>query len=124
MHEMGIASQIARIALEHLPPDEPLRVRALRLKIGKLTAIVPQSLRFCLEVVCRETALAGAEVVIEEIPVRAHCQDCGAESEISEPPFWCSACKSVKLDILSGREMLIDSLEVEEPQEETRRHGD
>jgi hydrogenase nickel incorporation protein HypA/HybF len=117
MHEMGIASQIVRIALEHLPPDQDLRVRALKLRIGKLTAIVPQSLRFCLEILTRETALAGAEVVIEEVPVRAVCQECGATSEISEPPFWCSACQGVKLDILSGRELLIDSLEVDEQPE-------
>ena len=117
MHEMGIASQIVRIALEHLPPDEELRVRALKLRIGKLTAIVPQSLRFCLEIITRETRLAGAEVVIEEVPVRAVCRSCGVTSEIREPPFWCSACSGKELEILSGRELLIESLEVEEPRE-------
>ena len=124
MHEMGIASQIVRIALEYLPADEEVRVRALKLRIGKLTAIVPGSLRFCLEIITRETRLAGAEVVIEEVPVRAVCQECGAAFEISEPPFWCSACHGVKLDILSGRELLIDSLEVEEPPAEGKLDGD
>lgn len=115
MHEMGIASQIVRIALEHLPPGEDLRVRALKLRIGKLTAIVPQSLRFCLEILTRETALAGAEIKIEEVPVRAVCQECGAAAEISAPPFWCPSCKGIKLEILSGRELMIESLEVEDP---------
>ena len=124
MHEMGIASQIVRIALEYLPPDQPVRGRALKLRIGKLTAIVPSSLRFCLDIITRETRLAGAAVVIEEVPVRAVCQECGANSEIAEPPFWCSACHGVKLDILSGRELLIDSLEVEDPPSERDPSGD
>lgn len=123
MHEMGIASQILRIALEHLPPDEELRVKTLRLKIGKLTAIVPSSLRFCLEIITRETALAGAEIAIEEVPVRAVCSQCGVESEIAEPPFYCPACQGIQLEILSGRELLIDSLEVCGPEAGELPHG-
>ena len=46
MHEMGIAIQILNIVKESLPPDEEVKVKAIHLRVGKLTAIVPQSLRF------------------------------------------------------------------------------
>ena len=50
MHEMGIAIEVMKIAMAHLPDQgRGLRVKALNLRIGKLTAIVPESFRFCME---------------------------------------------------------------------------
>ena len=51
MHEMGIALQIVEIATASLPPDlGAARVTRVNLKIGKLAAVVPESLRFCFDV--------------------------------------------------------------------------
>jgi hydrogenase nickel incorporation protein HypA/HybF len=48
MHEMGIAMQIVDIATEALPDDMPnVSVGKVNLKIGKLAAVRPSSLRFC-----------------------------------------------------------------------------
>jgi hydrogenase nickel incorporation protein HypA/HybF len=115
MHEMGIALQIIEIATESIPPDlKTVRVARVNLKVGKLSAVVPESLRFCFEVASRETALEGAELRIEEIPVVARCRDCQAEWTISEPAFACETCESGNLEILSGRELDIESIEIAE----------
>ena len=77
MHEMGIALQIAEIATASIPKDAgDVRVEKINLKIGKLAAVVPDSLRFCFDVAIKDTPLAGAELVIEELPVVARCKDC------------------------------------------------
>ena len=115
MHEMGIALQIVEIASASLPPDlGAARVAAVNLKIGKLAAVVPESLRFCFDVAIKDTPLAGAKLVIEEVPVVARCQDCNARWTIDEPVFICQTCQSGSLDILSGRELDIESIEVVE----------
>ena len=114
MHEMGIAIQIMNIVQQSLPPGEPLRVKSINLKVGKLTAIVAPSLKFCMEVITKDTPAEGAELVITEVPVVVACTECGEETEINEPPFACRACGSNKVEILSGREMIVESIEVEE----------
>ena len=64
MHEMGIALQIVKIATASLPAGmEGVKVEKVNLKIGKLAAVVPASLRFCFEVVTKDTPFAGTTPV-------------------------------------------------------------
>ena len=115
MHEMGIALQIVEIATASLPADlGAARVAAVNLKIGKLAAVVPESLRFCFDVAVKDTPLAGARLVIEELAVVARCKECNAQWTIDEPVFTCKTCQSGSLEILSGRELDIESIEVVE----------
>jgi hydrogenase nickel incorporation protein HypA/HybF len=115
MHEMGIAMQIIEIASASIPMDVPdVHVERVNLKIGKLAAVVPESLRFCFEIASRDTPLAGATLHIDEIPVVARCKACRTEWVINGPVFTCSACNSGQIDILSGRELNIESIEIAE----------
>ena len=113
MHEMGIAQQIIDIATASIPPDmRSARVERVNLKIGRLSAVVPDSLRFCFDIVSKDTPLAGAQLAIEETPVIARCKDCDARWTIAEPVFACQTCDSSSLEILSGRELDIVSIEI------------
>lgn len=105
--------QVVEIAIASIPPDlKDARVERVNLKIGKLTAVVPDSLQFCFAAVIQDTPLEGAELLIEEIPVVACCRRCAARWTISEPVFYCPRCRSGKLEILSGRELDIQSIEL------------
>ena len=77
-----------------------------------MSAVVPSSLRFCFEIAAKDTQLAGAELDIEEIPVRARCKACEAEWTIEGPAFNCEKCDSGQIEILSGRELNIESIEI------------
>lgn len=113
MHEMAIATQIVDIAVNAIPPGvKDPRVARVNLRIGKLSAVVPESLRFCFEIATQDTPLAGAEMVIEELPVVVRCQSCGHEWTITSPKFECPKCQNGKVDILSGRELDIASIEL------------
>jgi hydrogenase nickel incorporation protein HypA/HybF len=115
MHEMGIALQIVEIAGASIPPDlKNVRVQRVNLKIGKLAAVVPESLRFCFSIAVKDTPLEGAELFIQELPVVARCKACNAEWTITEPVFTCKVCNSGSLEILSGRELDIESIEITE----------
>ena len=113
MHEMGVAQQMADIALEAIPGDlENPRVERLNLRIGKLAAVVKESLTFCFEIIAKETPLEGALLVIEDVPVMLRCRDCGHEWEVEGPVFRCPACREGAVDLISGRELMISSLEL------------
>ncbi len=88
MHEMGIAMQVVDIATASIPPGmEDVPVECVNLKIGKLAAVVPDSLRFCFEIIIKDTRLEGAKLDIEEVPVKARCKDCNIEWIIDGPAF-------------------------------------
>ena len=113
MHEMGIALQIIEIATAALPADlAEARIERVNLKIGKFAAVIPDNLRFCFEAAALDTPLAGALLQIEEIPVRVRCRACGRTSTIDTPAFKCQHCPGTALDIISGRELDIESIEL------------
>jgi hydrogenase nickel incorporation protein HypA/HybF len=115
MHEMGIVMEVIDIVNASIPKDaKDARVAAINLKIGKLSAVVPESLRFCFQVATEGTNLAGTELVIEDIPVQAHCDDCNHQWIVEQPVFVCPACNGSRIELLSGREMDIDSIELSE----------
>jgi hydrogenase nickel incorporation protein HypA/HybF len=110
---MGIAMQIIEIATNAIPDDvKNIRVERVNVKIGKLSAVVPDSLRFCFDIAIKDTPLSGAELVIEEIPVTARCNGCENEWTISEAVFSCPRCDTGDIHILSGQELNIESIEV------------
>ena len=115
MHEMGIAMEIVDIAKASIPADmQGAKIRCVNLKVGQLSAIVPDSLRFCFDLVIKDTPLDGAELAIEELPVVARCKACRTEWTVTEAVFTCTQCNSGNIDILSGRELDITSIEIED----------
>lgn len=113
MHEMGIAMQILEIAIASIPADmRNARVEKVNLRVGKLAAVVPESLRFCFEIAAKDTPLSDAVLDIEEVPVVAVCRDCHTEWTITGPVFTCKKCKSGAIEIVSGRELDIESIEI------------
>lgn len=116
MHEMGIAMQLVEIAVSAIPEElkGKKKVEKVNLKVGKLSSVVPDSLRFCFDVVIKDTELAGAELVMEEVPVVIRCRDCGAEFTLDKPAFACQGCGGGAIDVISGRELDIISLEMED----------
>jgi hydrogenase nickel incorporation protein HypA/HybF len=111
MHEMGIAQELARIALEALPADlKDPKVESLNLRIGKLSSVVPHSLTFCFEIITKDTPLEHARLNIEMVPVVIRCDTCGRQWEADTPVFRCPDCEDGRIGLLSGREIDIESL--------------
>lgn len=115
MHEVSIAlgmvEELARIARE----NNAKRITGVKLKIGKMSGIVTDSLIFAFDAVKLEHPfLSSAEIFIEEVPLVYACSECGREFETEDLSFTaCPDCKSYKLRILSGEEQHIENVEVE-----------
>jgi len=108
MHEMAITQCVVDAMCEHA---EGRRVHSVRVQVGSLCAVVPDSMQFCFELVTEGTNAAGAQLFIEQPPGRAHCRDCGADFELTDMILLCP-CGSADVEIISGRELRIMSMEV------------
>lgn len=92
------------------------RVVRVAVRVGALSAVVPQALTFSFDLVKEGTVAAEAVLAIEEVPLRGRCQDCGAEGEMDGPLDRCRACGSSRMEIVAGRELTIDYIETDEDQ--------
>ncbi|MGE5446297.1 MAG: hydrogenase maturation nickel metallochaperone HypA [Ignavibacteriales bacterium] len=110
MHEMGLAEGILDVVLN---ATEGQKVRRIRLQVGKLQMVVPDSLEFSFQLVSDGTPAQEAVIEIEEIPARFRCKRCGVESEINHPPFTCPRCGAPDVEIASGDQVLVDEVELE-----------
>ncbi len=110
MHELGITRNIVAIVSEHAGSA---KVQRVSLEIGQLSAVLPESIRFCFDVCTQGTGLEGAELEIIEIPGLARCQSCGTIVEL-EQPFGICDCGSVALEIIQGEELKIKAFEMED----------
>lgn len=113
MHEMGIALQIIEIAAASIPAEmKPVKVDSIRIRVGKMSAVIPDNLNFCFEVASKDTEVEGASLCIDEVPVVARCKSCNHQWTLSGPAFRCDSCQSGDIELISGQELDIVSIEI------------
>lgn len=108
MHELYLARCIVSGVQRALPDGEQGQiVRDVRLRVGKLDAVVLETLTFLFNAIKADGGLPHAALLIEEENVRCVCDDCAREFEVEEPVFICPSCRSKHVTIVSGRGMTI-----------------
>lgn len=108
MHEMAITQSVVDAVCERAGDRS---VHSIRLQVGRLCAVVPDAMQFCFELVTEGTVAEGARLDIEEPPGRAHCRGCGTDFSLQDLILLCP-CGSADVEVLSGRELRIMSMEV------------
>lgn len=118
MHELSIAQSILTIAEEHLPAAAGARVRAVRVKIGELAGVVPDSLEFCFSAIIPGTPLEGARLEIEHVLARARCPSCGTVAPVDGLAYLCPGCGAMGLQLVQGDELRVTEIEIDDQQGE------
>jgi hydrogenase nickel incorporation protein HypA/HybF len=114
MHELTIIKQVIDVIQERVD-DGSLggRIRRVHLHVGKLSAAVPANLSFLFGVISEGTPLEHASLEITEVPMSYSCKTCHAVFPTDRPVSRCPVCRSRNLVMVAGRELLIDSVEVD-----------
>jgi hydrogenase nickel incorporation protein HypA/HybF len=113
LHEYSIATAVVQTALRHAGGR---RVTAVNLRVGPLRQVVPGALAFAFELAARGTLCDGARLEQELTACRLRCPSCEVEWTTTEPDFRCRGCRWPAV-VLSGDELQVESLEVEEEPE-------
>ena len=113
MHEMSIAQGILDIVLKTAAEHSAVKVTCIKLLIGKMTQVEPESLNFGFEVLSAGTVAEGANVEITIVPLVGECNSCGQRFTVENYSFFCPFCNSASVLVISGRELAVDYVEVE-----------
>jgi hydrogenase nickel incorporation protein HypA/HybF len=118
MHEVSLMTNLLDIVERTAAAECRGPVRLIHLKIGEMSGVNPEAMRFAFEVLSRGTAAEGATLEIERVPVRVRCSGCGAETSPRDLVFRCAECGCGEIEILTGREMEVDYILVGEDEAE------
>jgi hydrogenase nickel incorporation protein HypA/HybF len=115
MHELSIVTSIVESVTESLTAYPGARVLEVRLRVGALASVVPESLEFCYPIAAEGTPLEGSRLVVNVLPVVMHCAPCGQDVELEGvQSFRCPHCGEPCTQMRQGREMEIESYEIDE----------
>ncbi len=115
MHETSIAVGFLNSLSQMADRERAKKVVKVRVRIGKLSGIVVDSFKFAFDSLKGEyPKLKETQLLIEEVPVRYRCNDCGTEFEVETVYFpECPSCSSINLTLISGEELEVIDAEIE-----------
>ncbi len=114
MHELAIVEAlIEQVDRELHRAGQTGRVVELNLAVGRLSGVHSGSLRFAFELLSPGSVVEGAAMNISEPPATCRCRDCGHSEPIDELAAQCPSCGSGNIVIEGGRELTLDSIELE-----------
>lgn len=113
MHELAVAQalvdQVDAVIVQH----QASSATAIRVRIGPLAGVVPELLASAFPLAAAGRRMQHAELEFAHAPIRVHCQTCGAETDAAMNRLLCGTCGDWHTRIVSGDELLLESVELE-----------
>ncbi|MFN3705384.1 MAG: hydrogenase maturation nickel metallochaperone HypA [Thermoflexales bacterium] len=114
MHELSIACSLVEAAAQAAQQHGATRVTRVHLKLGVLSGVDADALRFSYDVAAQGTLLEGSQLEIDVLPALISCHQCGASCVLPTiQDFRCPACGAPSHRLLQGREIEIAHIEIE-----------
>jgi hydrogenase nickel incorporation protein HypA/HybF len=101
------------LVLEQAEKAEAKSVGKINLVIGEMTGVVDRAVQFYFDFLSKGTAAEGAALAFKVIPTTAKCRNCHKEFELGEFDWTCPHCQSNNIEIVGGKELFVESIEVE-----------
>jgi hydrogenase nickel incorporation protein HypA/HybF len=113
VHELSLIASVFEVLEEKAREHRAARVKAVVLKVGTMSGVVPDLLESAFEGYKEGTIAAEACLDIVVVPVRLRCPDCGGEAVREDADFSCAACGSRRVEIVEGRDLVVERIELE-----------
>ena len=113
MHELAICQalmeQVETIAEER----DAHSVISIVIAMGPLSGVEVQLLKNAYPIASAGTVAQDAELVIEHLPIKVRCNQCGSESDALPNKLTCKQCGDWQTTLISGDEMMLMRVELE-----------
>lgn len=116
MHELSLIASVFDILEEKAREHGAARVTKVVLKVGRMSGVVPDLLESAFDIYKKGTLAEGARLDIVIVPVKLRCPDCDGATVREDTDFSCAACGSRRVEIVEGREIVVEKIELETDQ--------
>lgn len=116
MHELSIAAAILELVEKEAALRESARFVTVGVRLGELSGVDADSLSFAWEAIVKDTSRENLRLKIDLIPWVNRCEQCAHEFRVLEYQTQCPACRELRTRLLSGNELDIAYIEVDEPE--------
>jgi hydrogenase nickel incorporation protein HypA/HybF len=113
VHEVALANAVWRQVRAEMDRHPESRLVAVNLVAGRWSGADPESLEFALRLLVDDSAWRGAAIRIRSEPLALKCRACGRQFEPEQFDLACPACGGVDVEPIRGRDLYLESLEVE-----------
>lgn len=113
MHELSVTQSILSIVLEKAGDAGARRVSQINLVVGELSGIVDDCVQFYWDFISQDTIAAEAKLSFSKPPAQLRCRNCAAVFSPENGAWACPRCHEPSLEIVSGRELFVESIEVD-----------
>jgi hydrogenase nickel incorporation protein HypA/HybF len=113
MHELAITQSMLDLVLEQARKVEAKEVKRINLVIGKMSGFVEECVQFYFDFISKGTIAERAALSFKTVPTTARCRSCGKLFELREFDWACPYCQSNSMEIVAGKELYVESIEVE-----------
>jgi len=113
MHEQSIVDSLLELALENAQKGKAVKIRKINVVIGELSGAVDESMEFYFNFLRQGTIAEEAVLVFTHKPAQLQCRQCQTAFTPEKQGYQCPKCHSTAVDIVGGRELYLESLEVE-----------
>ncbi|HSW38997.1 MAG TPA: hydrogenase maturation nickel metallochaperone HypA [Acidobacteriota bacterium] len=113
MHEQGIVESILALALKNAAKENARKIVAIHLVVGNYTGVVEDAVNFYFGFLSSNTIAAGAALRYTHVPGQLRCRDCDILFPMQKKDYQCPECGERRVEIVGGRELYIEKMEVE-----------
>jgi hydrogenase nickel incorporation protein HypA/HybF len=116
MHELGIMQGVMEAATTAAKDAGALKLTHVTLVVGEMTEAIPDALQFAFEALCEGNDFyEGATLEVKMVKPKSICLECGEEYTHDRFHMFCPKCDSFATQLIEGRELNIESIEVDLP---------
>jgi hydrogenase nickel incorporation protein HypA/HybF len=112
MHEQSIVESLLALALKKAEEAKASKIVRICLVVGEMSGVVEESVNFYFRFLRQNTIAADATISFTRIPARLRCRKCNTVFSPENMDIHCPKCKEEDAEIIGGRELYLDSLEV------------
>ncbi len=113
MHELSLVASVFEVLEEKAREHGAARVTRVVLKVGVMSGAVPDLLESAFETFKKGTIAETARLEVVVVPVKLRCPECGGEAVREDADFSCAGCGSRRVEIVEGRDLVVETIELE-----------
>jgi hydrogenase nickel incorporation protein HypA/HybF len=114
MHELGIASSILDCVQAEANRHPDVHITKVGVKIGELAGVDVDALQFGFECIVKDTEWEHVVLAVESIPRVQRCPKCQHEFRMTDYDPQCPRCGEFATQCISGEELDVAYMEVDE----------